>query len=71
MSHKPAGCFKDFNDYLNQPEIETNKPYDIEKEDFVDEYRTEKEKREDYADYLRDKEMDWQHELKERDMGAR
>ena len=39
--------------------------------DIKDDWRTEKEKREDYADYLRDKSMDWQHELAERDGGAR
>ncbi|MHB1275794.1 MAG: hypothetical protein ACYCXQ_00830 [Candidatus Humimicrobiaceae bacterium] len=34
-------------------------------------YRTEKEKKEDYADYLRDRLMDRQHELAEKDLGAR
>ncbi len=57
--HKPIGCFKNYQEYASE---ETNPETD---------YRTEKEKREDYADYLRDRAMDWQHELKERDMGAR
>jgi hypothetical protein len=37
----------------------------------VDDYRTDKEKFDDMGDYLRDREMDRQHEMAERDCGAR
>ena len=40
-------------------------------EDFKDDYRTDKEKQADMGDYLRDRAMDRQHELAERDAGAR
>lgn len=74
--HKPINCFKSKEDYLSEvTNPETNETYDIELEDFkddsVDDYRTEKEKRDDMGDYLRDRSMDLQHELCEKDCGAR
>jgi hypothetical protein len=50
MGHLPAGCFVDFNDYLNQPEEDPSE--------------------------LTDEMEVWdgdlaQHEMKERDLGAR
>ena len=61
MSHKPAGCFKTFKDYLNQPELDELDDYDLsESKQDKDKYN----KRFQKTDFKDDEKIDWSKKWK-------